>query len=518
MAGYSLFMLVYPFTSVLLPKYYGSIVQDIKNNKTPRFRLVIILIILVNIMYFILNKMDSVFIPKLQSYVRTNIVQRILQNYQTNWSEQQTGSLISKIVKLPLVIRELVIQIRSHVIPIILILTGLTVRFYIIDKKLGLIMATCIIICLSFFVPTFKKCLRVSSSLDNHDSGVHEKMSELFDNLLDIYAMDTLNKEIKDIETDQIESVKIYKKTFSCITNFLSILNAFWIFALFSIMFYSYSLYKKKQMSLSNIINVILSSMFAIQKAGSFSSELPDLIFNLGIYSQIRKDLLQLSNNTTGKNINITNGDIKFKNIGIKYGDKSIIENFNLHIKPNQSIVMIGRIGSGKTSIIKSLMKLQTPTSGSIHIDDINIKDVDCSSLRSQILYVRQNPIPFNRSLFENITYGNEHIKEQDIENLFVKHNLHSFFNNMKLADSVGKKGNNISGGQRQMIFLLRILLSKKKIIILDEPTTFLDEDSIQYVIKLIKEIMKQRTVIIITHDKILENLADNIVKLKTHN
>jgi ABC-type bacteriocin/lantibiotic exporter with double-glycine peptidase domain len=88
----------------------------------------------------------------------------------------------------------------------------------------------------------------------------------------------------------------------------------------------------------------------------------------------------------------------------------------------------------------------------------------------------------------------------------------------MKLADSVGKKGNNISGGQRQMIFLLRILLSKKKIIILDEPTTFLDEDSIQYVIKLIKEIMKQRTVIIITHDKILENLADNIVKLKTHN
>jgi ABC-type transport system involved in cytochrome bd biosynthesis fused ATPase/permease subunit len=98
---------------------------------------------------------------------------------------------------------------------------------------------------------------------------------------------------------------------------------------------------------------------------------------------------------------------------------------------------------------------------------------------------------------------------------MFNKYNLQSFFGKTVLDDVVGRKGEKLSGGQRQTIFLLRILLGgNKKIVILDEPTSSLDEESSSKILALIDDVMKDRTVLIITHDKKLGEVADRIVKL----
>jgi ABC-type bacteriocin/lantibiotic exporter with double-glycine peptidase domain len=506
-------MLAYPITSVILPKYYGKFVEDLKSNKTPNFRVTIFLLVLTNLMYMVLNKIDTIFIPKLQAYIRTNVVKVVLENYKDKYQEQELGSLISKIIKLPIVVRDLVRQFRNYIIPLCLVLIMVVVQFMMIDARLGLITLVGIVAIILILIPLGKKCLNVSSVMDGETDVVHENISELFDNLLDIYSMNTYKDEIQKLEDTQKFVIDIYQDTYNCTNKFRITMNSLGIILFLSIIFYAYKLYKKNVIDISKMININITCMYVIGRLGSISGEAPDIVFNLGTYHRIQSYLSNLDLQPTKiESFKINNGEIKFRDVGIKYGDKDVLKHFNLVIMPGESVAIIGKIGSGKSSLAKALLKL-IQYEGHIYVDGKDISDLDSSTIRSQILFVRQNPLPFNRSLYENIVYGNGGYTRAHISDLFKKYDLNSFFDH-KLEDSVGKKGSKLSGGQRQMIFLLRILLSKNPIIILDEPTSSLDDRSSKYVMKLLSDIVKERTVILITHDKKLGDMADRKIEL----
>lgn len=269
---------------------------------------------------------------------------------------------------------------------------------------------------------------------------------------------------------------------------------------------------------MAELISICLTSISVINKFGYVSSELPDIFFNLSVYLRTNKYIEELYTDSTQsarKNtINITKGKVKFDKVGIKYGDKKVFDNFNLDISPTQCVIILGKIGCGKSSLAKSLIKMNKISSGKIFIDDIDIEDINPQSLRKNIIYIKQNPIPFNRTLFENIIYGNEDKTDRkQVEALLDKYNLKSFFNH-DLDKSVGRKGQMLSGGQRQLIFLLRILLSDKKILILDEPTSSLDSKSRDHIVNIIKDLKKNKTVIIITHDESIVSIGDKVVRL----
>lgn len=511
--GYIIFMLAYPISSVFLPKYYGSIVENLKNNQPPKLYITFLLLVMVNLMYLALDKLDTVFIPKLQTYIQINIVKVVLENYKDKFQEQEIGSLISKIVKLPIVVRDLVRQVRNYIIPLMLILLMVVIQFTIIDRRLGVFAVFGIITSVLFLIPLGKNCFEISTDMDIESDIIHENISELFDNLMDIYSMNTYKYEIQKLEDNHQTIANRYKKTFKCTNKFRTVMNSCSIILFLSIIFYSYKLYQRKQINMSKMINVTVTGMYIINKIGNFSGEIPDIVFNMGTYIRVQHYLdklnLKLIKNESFK---IRNGEIKFRDIGIKYGDKQVLKNFNLDIHSGESITVLGKIGSGKSSLVKALLRL-IPYQGNIYIDGKNINELEPSTVRSQVLFVRQNPLPFNRSLYENISYGRNNVTKIDVINLFKKYELYKFFNH-DLDDTVGKKGDKLSGGQRQMIFLLRVLLSQNPIIILDEPTSSLDERSAKYVMKLLQDIIKSRTVLLVTHDKNLSKLTDRTVEL----
>ena len=514
LVAYVIFMLAYPITSILLPKYYGQIVDELKNDKPLSVKVVAFLLIGVNLMYLLLDRLDNVFIPKLQSYVKTNIVQVILQNYKDKFEEQELGKVINKVIKLPLIIRDLVRQIRNYIVPMTLILLFIPVRYFMIHRNLGIMVLTSMIVSFIIMVPLTKNCLDLSSNMEKDNEESSEHISELFDNLLDIYSMDTYDDEIKNLEKQEQESVLIYKETFNCTNRLRGIMNAFALITFLGSFVYAYQLYRQNKINLGAMISTAVTSMYIIGKIGSLAGEAPDLVFNIGAYIRISKYLSSLDDikPVTKEKYEVKNGEITFRDVGIKYGNKNVINNFNLTIKPKESIGIIGKIGSGKSSLIKALLKL-TPYTGKIYLDGKDISELDSSTVRSQILFVRQNPIPFNRTLYENIVYGNKLATKNDVIALFNKYNLTSFFNH-NLDDKVGRKGDKLSGGQRQMIFLLRIMLSKKPIIILDEPTSSLDSDSANYVLKILKDILNTRTVILITHDDKIGQMMNKQINL----
>jgi len=137
-----------------------------------------------------------------------------------------------------------------------------------------------------------------------------------------------------------------------------------------------------------------------------------------------------------------------------------------------------------------------------------------CNSVRQQITYVPQLPTLFQRSIYENIIYGSNNISKQDVKNLIRKLDLDGVFGEHSLDTVVGKDGAQLSGGQQRTIFLLRCLLRDNKILILDEPTTSLDKHSKIHIMNILKELMKGKTVIMITHDEELLQYVDRVVTM----
>ena len=219
---------------------------------------------------------------------------------------------------------------------------------------------------------------------------------------------------------------------------------------------------------------------------------------------------------------NITHGQIEFHNISFKYPERKdyALKRVSLTIPPFQSVVFKGKIGSGKSTMTKLLLKLYSPTEGFIKIDGHNIAYSTPEQIREYIGYVAQSPILFNRSIYDNIVYGSKKTLSKKEVNMFIESSgVSPLFETVPkgLDTIVGKRGDFLSGGQRQAVVLLRLALADqhKPILILDEPTSAMDYESKHYVIQLLKKIIQHKTCIIVSHDDDVIQIADKSVEFR---
>jgi subfamily B ATP-binding cassette protein MsbA len=194
-------------------------------------------------------------------------------------------------------------------------------------------------------------------------------------------------------------------------------------------------------------------------------------------------------------------GIIEFKNVFFKYEDRMILKNINLKINKNEVVAVVGESGVGKTTLVNLIPRFYDVTTGSVAVDDIDIRDVTLSSLRKNIALVTQDVILFNDSIKNNIAYGLEQNKEM-LEMAANMAYAHDFIIRLsKGYDTiVGEKGIRLSGGQKQRIAIARALYKNAPVLILDEATSSLDVASEAEVQKALENLMQGRTTIIIAH------------------
>lgn len=176
---------------------------------------------------------------------------------------------------------------------------------------------------------------------------------------------------------------------------------------------------------------------------------------------------------------------------------------------------MVGRSGAGKTSLVNMLVRFQEVSSGQIYLDDLPIRDIELSSLRTQIAMVNQQVVLFNRTVRENIAYGQLHnASDEDVIAAAKAAYAHDFIMNLPNGyDTVlGAQGLNLSGGQRQRIAIARAILKNAPILILDEATSALDNESEHFIQQAFDEAMQDRTTIVIAHRLSTIENADRIV------
>lgn len=222
-------------------------------------------------------------------------------------------------------------------------------------------------------------------------------------------------------------------------------------------------------------------------------------------------------------------GDIKFDNVYFEYKlNESVLNNVNIHIKPGSKVAFVGKSGSGKTTIFNLIMRLYKPSKGKIFIDNVDISQMDESYYKEHITIVRQEPVLFNMSIIDNLLLVNPHADQGQIIQACKSAYIHDFIMNLPNGYNtvVGDRGFNLSCGQRQRVAIARALLKGSEVILFDESTSSLDNESQYYINKVINETLHKHTVVIIAHrlfnvidaDKIYVIDNGNISGVGTHN
>lgn len=227
----------------------------------------------------------------------------------------------------------------------------------------------------------------------------------------------------------------------------------------------------------------------------------------------------------------ITNpkGKIEFKNVTFQYdsSQSDVLSNFNLLVTPGQKVALVGETGVGKSTVSKLIPRFYDVQDGKVLIDDVNVKDIDLFSLRSNIGHVQQDVYIFFGSIKDNILYGRPEATYDDVIEAAKQANIHEFI--MSLDDGyetlVGERGVKLSGGQKQRISIARVFLKNPPILILDEATSSLDNITERLIQKSLDKLSKGRTTIVIAHrlstiqnsDKILVLSKEGISEQGTH-
>ncbi|NNH35193.1 lipid A export permease/ATP-binding protein MsbA [Acinetobacter sp. NIPH 2377] len=228
-------------------------------------------------------------------------------------------------------------------------------------------------------------------------------------------------------------------------------------------------------------------------------------------------DLLDLpAEQNTGTLTPVLKGNIQLQNVNLIYSDgHQAIHDFNLDVKAGETVALVGRSGAGKTSLVNLLVRFQEASSGHIYLDQHDIQALDINTLRTQIAMVNQQVVLFNRTVRENIAYGQlEGASDEDIIAAAKAAYAHDFI--MALPQGydtpLGAQGLNLSGGQRQRIAIARAILKNAPILILDEATSALDNESEYFIQRAFDAAMQDRTTIVIAHRLSTIENADRIV------
>ena len=212
-------------------------------------------------------------------------------------------------------------------------------------------------------------------------------------------------------------------------------------------------------------------------------------------------------------------GEIEFRDVHFKFADgkNNLLNGVSFHVKPGQTVAIIGRTGSGKTTIINLLSRMLETTSGDIIIDGVSIKDIEKHHLRKHMGIVLQDPFLFSKTVFENIAISNPRVEKGNVykaaQIAAIEKDIHTFEKGYDTV--VGERGTTLSGGQKQRVAIARILVADKPILIFDDSLSAVDTETDMLIRSALKGKESSSTTIIITHRITTAKEADLIVVLE---
>lgn len=518
----ALLLFTYPLQKVVLPKYYGKVISNLQDGSNKKFiesaKMLLIIYASIQFLHSIYQKVQGTLIPKFSEFSMKKIFSSLLKNDNEDFENMKVGEILAKISKLPSLIYRYLDILKSVVFSQLIVFATCVFHYYQVSFQtfLSFILVVFGVLLLQFI--TYKTTMGVETKREQEQDKIYQHLQDVLNNLISVIVCK--NEEYEKDKLTQIFGS--FTKTFNKVLNINFIMRViFSFFNIFSFCLLNYILYKEysnKNITKEHFISsfIITYSVLQLFNDGAHSVRmLVDMTSQITDMEHFFNSQIFQKKHDSNEDDRFVNGDIIFKNVNHTYnkdGSEHVaLKNVNLKIQQNENIALTGHIGSGKSTLIKALLKLTVPTSGTVTIGGVDINNISKKELYSHVFYIPQKPKLMNRTLYENIIYGLEE-PENKKDVLFKIDNIMTFMKldditkqtfTEKMNESVGLEGSKLSGGQRQIVWIIRALLRNPSIIIMDEPTSSLDKSNKQKIYNIIEEIGIQKTIIVISHDDI---------------
>ncbi len=530
-------LLSYPLEAIILPQIYSRFFTAIKKDANKKmfikyFIYIIIVLTIIYLSYILMGYVEIKFLPKMNEFIINFIYKNILLKNKNNYTEIEFGKLISRTNLLPTILRDFNNLLFIWIFPRFITIFVIISYFFYINYKLGCVALLFLIILFSYNWSNYDKCINTSSVrykyFEKKSEEIHDKLSNIFS----IYSAGNVDKELDIFYKNTGAYIDKFEDNLKCI-NYNKFVNIILLLLSFIVLnFMVIYFYYKKEISLTLLIATLLTITYYIPCFYTITSTFRELIHSLGVFREIdpfikdiylydkenKKNKKYEEKNGINNDKIIKYGNIEIKNLVFSYdGINNVIKNLSLNIKAGDKIAITGNSGNGKSTLIKLLMGYYKVDNNMIYIDNIDINEYELNNLRTQISYVNQNTKLFNTTIIENIKYGT-HMTDKDVIEIINDIGINDLYSNLEHGynSKVGVGGDKLSGGQRQMVHILRCFGKKNKIIILDEPTSSMDVYTKSLIMKAIKKLSNNCTLIIITHDKELLQLVEKVVVIKS--
>lgn len=478
-------------------------------------------IVLELIFYYISNITRTIHVVKKQTpYISEKLFNNLNKKKYSFFADNYTGKISTAINDINDEVINLNDKITSKFISVLTSMISSLIILYTIDVKIFII-ATILFtgIIVGRLVYFSKKYLPSVEKAQEYNREYNGILNDAVLNFTSLKLYNAVSSFSKNLKHKKQESNYYRNKASSKEFTFGAIANVVYVITLVGLMIYSIKQFEIGMMSLGNFI-FFINAMISLKSQTTTFTWSYIHIGEILVKMKNSYKLLYTSDNVKDDNksdIEINTGKLEFKDVSFRYNKNYIFEDFNLSIKDKQKIGIIGVSGSGKTTLVNLIFKFYSPEKGSILIDGKNISDYNTNSLYNNLTYVPQETILLHSSIYDNIKIAKPDATDDEIYTAAKKAELHNFIESLedKYDTIVGERGIKLSGGQRQRIALARIFLRDAKIVIFDEATSSLDNNTEFKIQQNIHRYFNDQTIICIAHRLSTLSDMDNILVIE---
>jgi len=515
MFGWSIQEAVYPY-------FIKLIVDKVSQNAThktaiftilaPTLAAFVALWMTIEVGYRIYDFLSVKVFPRFRADVRESLFQYAAKHSYQYYSDNFVGSIASKISRLPEALERVISMIFTLIVPIIAAFIINITLLYHAKPVFAYVMGGWFTLHCAITYFFTRKCAVYSADHSASVTLLNGKIVDILTNIVNVrlFANQRFEKRylgaFQEIEVQKSRRLMQYNAWMKL---FLGIASQTFAFSMIGGGVYAW---QQGWISLGEL-TLVLSSLNLIGLAWFMGMHLIEVYENIGTCQEalsIAQKTIEIVDINDAKPIEIHQGEIRFEEVNFHYSqERKLFQNKNIIIHAGEKVGLVGFSGSGKTTFVNLILRYFEVESGRILIDNQDIKQVTQDSLRAQIALIPQDTSLFHRSLLENIRYGRLEASDEEVIVASKRAHCHEFIEHLdkQYETLVGERGIKLSGGQRQRIAIARAMLKNAPILILDEATSALDSVTEKYIQESLRELMRDRTTIVIAHR--LSTLAD---------
>ncbi|HHX11943.1 MAG TPA: ABC transporter ATP-binding protein [Clostridiales bacterium] len=511
-------------TAIVNPQIAGIVVDDvIKGGEYDKLPLLMAIMVVATFFRTVLKYCFLIIFEKSSQgmlyTLRDHVYKKLLAQDFRFYNKNRTGDLMSRMTGDMDAVRHFVAFVIYGTYENALLFIIALIMIFVADYRLAL----CMIAVMPFTIfTTYKQLKEVKPAFHNirkHFSSLNTFVQENVSGnrvvkafAKEDYEIQKFNKENDGYRDAEINATNIWKKyvpVFDILANSLTVI----LYLVGGIMVIT------REMTLGTLVTVsgylwMLNN--PLRQAGWLANDYQRFVTSVEkIYATVIVEP-KIFNKENAIAKDRYDGEIEFNNVSYRASGEMILKDINIHIKPGETVGIVGATGSGKSTLMNLLNRFYDVTTGSIKIDGVNVKDYDLYSIRSNIGLAMQDVFLFSDTIEGNIAYGRPDCSVEEVVDAARSADAHDFISQMTEGYDtiVGERGVGLSGGQKQRISLARALLKDPTILILDDTTSAVDMETEAYIQSELKKLDGNRTIFIIAHRISSIKAADQILVL----